>query len=197
VEAVPEFEEVSPQESAEPAEGEEPELEDITLDLGSEDILEAEPAQEASLESVEPELSEISLSDETIPELGETEPKIEFGEIALEEPEEIKLELNEEQFEVGPEEDITPPSSIRETPRAAAPKAQPIPEPAPKSQPMPEPAPQAKAPEQQDALKKDIKSVLKYMDKLLESLPEDKIEEFAKSEHFAVYKKLFEELGLV
>jgi hypothetical protein len=45
-------------------------------------------------------------------------------------------------------------------------------------------------------LKDDIKSVLSYMDQLLESLPEDKIEEFAKSEHFDVYKRLFEELGI-
>jgi hypothetical protein len=35
------------------------------------------------------------------------------------------------------------------------------------------------------------------MDQLLESLPEDKIEEFAKSEYYETYKKLFEELGLV
>jgi hypothetical protein len=34
------------------------------------------------------------------------------------------------------------------------------------------------------------------MDQLLESLPEDKIHEFANSEHFDVYKKLFDELGL-
>ena len=45
-------------------------------------------------------------------------------------------------------------------------------------------------------LKKDIKSVLLYMDQLLENLPEDKIEEFAKSEEFSTYKKLFSELGL-
>lgn len=45
-------------------------------------------------------------------------------------------------------------------------------------------------------LKDDIKSVLSYMDQLLESLPEAKIEEFARSEHFEVYKKLFEELGI-
>ena len=45
-------------------------------------------------------------------------------------------------------------------------------------------------------LKKDIKSVLLYMDQLLENLPEDKIVEFAKSEEFATYKKLFSELGL-
>jgi hypothetical protein len=45
-------------------------------------------------------------------------------------------------------------------------------------------------------LKDEIKSVLSYMDQLLENLPEDKIEEFARSEHFEVYKKLFEELGI-
>ncbi|MBN1523344.1 MAG: hypothetical protein JW904_02570 [Spirochaetales bacterium] len=46
-------------------------------------------------------------------------------------------------------------------------------------------------------LKEEIKSVLSYMDQLLEALPEEKIEEFAKSEYFSIYKKLFEELGLV
>ena len=45
-------------------------------------------------------------------------------------------------------------------------------------------------------MKAEIKSVLAYMDQLLESLPEDKIAEFAKSEQFATYKKLFSELGL-
>lgn len=46
-------------------------------------------------------------------------------------------------------------------------------------------------------LKQEVKSVLKYMDQLLENLPEDKIAEFAQSEHFETYKKLFNELGLV
>ena len=46
-------------------------------------------------------------------------------------------------------------------------------------------------------LKKELKSVLSYMDHLLESLPEEKIEEFAKSEYFDTYKKIFKELGLV
>jgi hypothetical protein len=45
-------------------------------------------------------------------------------------------------------------------------------------------------------LKRDIKSVLSYMDQLLENLPEDKIAEFAKSEQFTTYKRLFSELGL-
>jgi hypothetical protein len=45
--------------------------------------------------------------------------------------------------------------------------------------------------------KSELKSVLSYMDRLLESLPESKIEEFAKSEYFDSYKKIFKELGLV
>ncbi len=45
-------------------------------------------------------------------------------------------------------------------------------------------------------IKSEIRSVLSYMDQLLEALPDDKIEEFAQSEHFDVYKRLFEELGL-
>ena len=46
-------------------------------------------------------------------------------------------------------------------------------------------------------IKDEVRSVLTYLDKLLESLPEEKIEEFANSEHFETYKKLFEDLGLV
>jgi hypothetical protein len=45
-------------------------------------------------------------------------------------------------------------------------------------------------------IKLELRSVLSYMDQLLESLPENKIEEFAKSEYFDTYKKLFEDLGL-
>ena len=47
-----------------------------------------------------------------------------------------------------------------------------------------------------DDLKDEIRTVLKYMDHLLEALPEDKIQEFAKSDYFVMYKKLFEDLGL-
>jgi len=46
-------------------------------------------------------------------------------------------------------------------------------------------------------LKSELRNILSYMDQLLESLPEDKIEEFAKSDYFDSYKKLFKELGLV
>lgn len=38
----------------------------------------------------------------------------------------------------------------------------------------------------------DIKKLLSYLDKLLESLPEDRIDEFARSEYFDLYRKVFE-----
>ncbi|MDR0496865.1 MAG: hypothetical protein LBH42_04555 [Treponema sp.] len=46
-------------------------------------------------------------------------------------------------------------------------------------------------------LKRELKTVLSYMDQLLEALPDDKIEEFARSEYYDTYKKLFRDLGLV
>ena len=45
-------------------------------------------------------------------------------------------------------------------------------------------------------LKDEIKEVLKYMDQLLDSLPDEKVAEFERSEHFDAYKKIFEELGI-
>ena len=45
-------------------------------------------------------------------------------------------------------------------------------------------------------LRGEIRDVLKYMDQLLSSLPEEKVEEFRRSEHFEVYKKIFEELEI-
>lgn len=46
-------------------------------------------------------------------------------------------------------------------------------------------------------VKEELKTVLSSMDQLLESLPDNKIAEFAESEHFDTYRKLFKELGLV
>ena len=42
----------------------------------------------------------------------------------------------------------------------------------------------------------DIRKLLLYLDRLLESLPEEKIEEFANSEFFNLYRHVFEKLGL-
>ena len=71
---------------------------------------------------------------------------------------------------------------------------------APRAAPKPSSVPPAAPVAERDdnvRLKTEIRSVLSYLDKLLDYLPEDKIEEFAHSEHFDTYKKLFEELGLV
>ena len=43
----------------------------------------------------------------------------------------------------------------------------------------------------------DLKKLLGYLDKLLESLPEDKIDGFARSEYFELYRKIFEFFDLV
>jgi len=48
-----------------------------------------------------------------------------------------------------------------------------------------------------ETLRNEIKTVLVYMDQLLEALPEEKIREFAASDEFELYKKVFKELGLV
>ncbi len=45
-------------------------------------------------------------------------------------------------------------------------------------------------------MQEEIKSILTYMDRLLENLPEEKITEFAQSEYFDRYKKLFKDLGI-
>ena len=45
-------------------------------------------------------------------------------------------------------------------------------------------------------LQDEIKDVLKYMDELLDWLPHKKVQEFERSEHFEVYRRIFEELGI-
>jgi len=43
----------------------------------------------------------------------------------------------------------------------------------------------------------DLKRLLNYLDSLLEALPEEKIDEFARSEYFELYRRVFEFFGLV
>ncbi len=47
-----------------------------------------------------------------------------------------------------------------------------------------------------DTFREDVRRVLACLDNLLDSLPPEKIREFAQSSDFATYKKLFTELGL-
>jgi len=99
-----------------------------------------------------------------------------------------------------PQSYAPPPPAQSYAPPAQAAPAQPAPA---------QPAPQAAAPapaglgdpkkgfELPSDLRSELRNILSYMDQLLESLPESKIEEFAKSEYFDSYKKLFKDLGLV
>jgi pilus assembly protein FimV len=47
-----------------------------------------------------------------------------------------------------------------------------------------------------DVEKEALRKVLKYLDKLLESLPEDKVREFASSEYYDLYVRLFDKLNI-
>ncbi|MDR0409805.1 MAG: hypothetical protein LBH18_05350 [Spirochaetaceae bacterium] len=98
----------------------------------------------------------------------------------------------------------TPPPTQPVAPPPPVQTAPPPVETAASSQPAtpPPPAETAAGPTGQDVtdsagFKKELQIVLSYMDRLLESLPDEKIEEFARSEQFDIYKKVFKELGLV
>ncbi len=121
---------------------------------------------EAALEDFEVELGEPVLE---IPEEGEDEAE-ELGD--------LDFDLDEEE----PEADAVTSAESEAAPQQQAGAGA--------------PSTGSEAGELPENLKQEIRSVLSYMDQLLESLPEEKIQEFARSEHFEVYKRLFEELGL-
>lgn len=144
------------------------------------------------------------------------EEELEEMEISLPEEEEKPIEL--EEVPVAEEAAEAPVSELEEIealPEEApvVPLEEPVPElhipseaargaeaPQKKTQPTPreeEPTKKASLTSgMPESLREEIKAVLKYMDQLLEALPEEKIQEFARSEHFDVYRRLFEELGL-
>ena len=86
--------------------------------------------------------------------------------------------------------------------------AEPEPEPEPlaaapvETLPAEDPIPEAPAPapaggaELGGQVREEVRSVLAYLDQLLDALPPEKVREFAQSKHFATYKKLFREFGL-
>jgi hypothetical protein len=180
-------------------------LDDITLDLDSSSnmspdmLAEDQPLEDLSALEEEPLalpdeddgddfVSEISLADDT---LAEEEPLEELQDISLND---VVKEAPKPAFAPEPKAAVQPVAQPKPAPKPA-PVEKPAVEAAAKAVAAEAPAPEAR--ELPVTLKNDIKSVLQYMDRLLESLPEDKIEEFAHSEHFGVYKKLFEELGLL
>ena len=212
----PALEEISP----EPAEGAETGLEEISLDAAEDEteleILELEEIGEEEesplTEETAPEEISLEIPEEEEPTLEEISP--EPAEGAETDLEEISLDTAEDETEleilelegIGEEETegTTPKNEVTigeegeislEEPAEEIEEAELLEE-------LPEEMGAAAVEELPSSesvnsgLKGEIKTVLSYMDQLLESLPEDKIEEFAKSDYFEVYKKLFEELGI-
>ena len=125
-------------------------------------------------------------------------PRVGGAELDIEELPDIELEEPSEPQEPEADLEIEEPTEAEETLEAAdedeletLPSAREAEEPEETEEERPESI--SDFPEE---LKQDVKSVLSYLDQLLESLPENKIREFARSEYFGVYKRLFEELGL-
>jgi len=171
----------------------EPELSELDDEPLMDEISDEEPSDlsaefaEVSSDDLlldEPLFEDISLEMEGMESFDIDDPTIEDSTLMREIPEGFQVDAEEalvsdEDFETIEEnEEISPPAGKHENPVAKTEEAG------------------ADANISPD-LKKDLKDVLAYMDQLLESLPEDKIEEFAKSDHFDTYRKLFKELGLV
>jgi len=196
-------------------------------ELSTNDIDLTEPSIDIDLSSSieESDLSLDSFDEPSIEE-EEEEVDISVPELEIESSvfDDMNFDTSEEDvlFEEAAAAPVTqaPPAAA---PQAPAPitQAPPAPIPAPVTQPAPA-APAVKAPPASVApaaaagmypvsggqqgggnfqipseLKSELRNILSYMDQLLESLPEQKIEEFAKSNYFDSYKKLFKELGLV
>ncbi|HUI72057.1 MAG TPA: hypothetical protein VL354_16170, partial [Spirochaetia bacterium] len=170
-------EEVSDVESLEPMGSKEPA--ESTLELAADVGLDTFSTGEQGLETAEavPSVDEL--------EIGELEAIPEEAAAAEGEQKEIEIPFESEPSELAAPEAVAPTEEVvevEEVPAAPTPAA-------------------ARAPKEgaaaiPDDLKDEIRTVLKYMDHLLEALPDEKIQEFAKSDYFVMYKKLFEDLGL-
>ena len=152
-------------------------VKESTLESTAEDIV--EPVEETSVSEEVENIEDDGDKTEEEPALttnGNSDPL--FDEIMAEEPS-ISEALSKESVDYLAEEEV-----IKDNPQTQENLSEESDEETPESTDIP------------SDLKSDIKSVLLYMDQLLENLPEEKIMEFAKSEQFVTYKKLFAELGL-
>lgn len=174
-----------------------PKNDDILVESSPTDLLETKDSENESenasdsfdedpfeLSAVEPSISE-TLTDEKLDYLSKT-------------PEEAEQNVNSEEVLELPESEETENAKENEAAEEVETKKteatqENISEPEELSSEEPE---TKESKDISDDLKTEIKSVLSYMDQLLENLPENKIAEFAQSEQFDTYKKLFKELGL-
>jgi len=181
------------------AETAEPVEEPVEFDLGDielgESLENAGPEQpepeaaafeeEAPVEIAEPEAAAAPV-EEAAPALEETPPVLEEGavEITLPGEEAVTVEETPPVEEAPPMLEEAAPAEIPAQETPASPVAS---------------APVSAGGESviDEALKNEIKDLLLYMDQLLESLPDEKVNEFAASEKFDTYKKVFKELDLV
>jgi hypothetical protein len=150
--------------------------EDETVEFDLDALEETEIPVEEPEEAEEPSAFEEELEEMEIFIPEEPAPKTEKHPSLMGESPELEIGFEEESLPEELPEEI----SLEEEPPA-------------KVTPAPRPSSSGAIPEN---LRDEIKIILKYMDQLLESLPEDKIQEFAHSEHFEVYRRLFEELEL-
>ncbi len=179
---IPKVDEILPEETSDNAD-------DIMVDSNPSDFMESvkidetEKVRDPFIDDImeEPPTVEDAITDENVEYLAKDENAIvdaDVPPVAAEEPsvafEEPQIETKQESFPTAKEEVSSPAESISEETTESNTEDRTLP----------------------DDIKSDIKSVLLYMDQLLENLPEDKIMEFAKSEQFVTYKKLFSELGL-
>ena len=179
---IPKVDEILPEETSDNAD-------DIMVDSNPSDFMESvkidetEKVRDPFIDDImeEPPTVEDAITDENVEYLAKDENAIvdaDVPPVAAEEPsatfEEPQIETKQESFPTAKEEVSSPAESISEETAESNAEDRTLP----------------------DDIKSDIKSVLLYMDQLLENLPEDKIMEFAKSEQFVTYKKLFSELGL-
>lgn len=179
---IPKVDEILPEETSDNAD-------DIMVDSNPSDFMESvkidetEKVRDPFIDDImeEPPTVEDAITDENVEYLAKDENAIvdaDVPPVAAEEPsatfEEPQIDTKQESFPTAKEEVSSPAESISEETTESNAEDRTLP----------------------DDIKSDIKSVLLYMDQLLENLPEDKIMEFAKSEQFVTYKKLFSELGL-
>ncbi|MDR1215473.1 MAG: hypothetical protein LBK25_02215 [Treponema sp.] len=161
-------------------------LSDTVIDEPDLQIVE-NPVQEPVLEGISFDDSILDIGDEAVEEPQAEEELTEEPEAEIPLPEEEPtLEIPEPAVESVVYEKPVP--SVEETPPAEL-----IPELEDTAKTSPIEAPV----EIPSNIKDELKTVLSYMDQLLESLPEEKIEEFASSKYFDTYKRLFAELGIV
>jgi hypothetical protein len=146
-------------------------LSDAVIDEPDLQLIE-NPVQEPVLEGISFDDSILALGDEAF-----EESHVEKG---LSEEPEVEIPLSEE----------VPTLEIPKPATEPAVYAEPVP-------PIEEASPSEPIVEIPSSIRDELKIVLSYMDQLLESLPEEKIEEFASSKYFDIYKKLFAELGIM